>query len=135
MILPLLDDVKTAIYDYIDNARPRSSDEHIFLNLRGYGAISPQTITSTVQRAFEESGINRSNRKHGSHALRSSLASALLAEGNDYPTIQKVLGHRDIQSTRSYAKADIEKLRANALPVPPPTGNYEMLLANAGAAV
>jgi site-specific recombinase XerD len=63
------------------------------------------------------------------------LATALLAEGNSYPTIQKVLGHRDIQSTRSYVKADIEKLRANALSVPPLTENYEMLLANVGAAV
>lgn len=135
LTLPLLKDVKTAIYDYIDNARPQSADEHIFLNLRGYGAVLPQTITANVQRAFERSGIHCGNRPHGSHALRSSLASALLAEGNDYPTIQKVLGHRDIQSTRSYVKADIEKLRANALPVPPPTENYEMLLENAGAAV
>jgi integrase/recombinase XerD len=135
LILPLLEDVKSAIYDYIDNARPQSADEHIFLNLRGYGAISPQTITTNVRRAFKKSGINRGNRKHGSHALRSSLATALLAEGNSYPTIQKVLGHRNIQSTRSYVKADIEKLRANALSVPPFTENYEMLLANVGAAV
>jgi len=132
LVLPLLDDVKSAIDDYVDNTRPQCADEHIFLNLRGYGAVSPQTVTANVQRAFEKSGINRSGRKRGSHSLRSSLASALLAEGNDYPTIQKVLGQKDIQSTRSYVKADIEKLRAYALPVPTPSANYTAALAAVG---
>lgn len=135
LTLPLLKDVKSAIYDYINNARPQSDDEHLFLNVRGYGAMSASTVTANVQRAFDASGIKLDGRTHGSHALRSSLASALLAEGNDYPTIQKVLGHRDIQATRSYVKADIERLRTNALPVPEPAANYERLLANMRAVV
>jgi site-specific recombinase XerD len=128
LVLPLLKDVESAVLDYIENARPLSDDEHIFLNLRGYGAMSAQSITTNVQRVFDASGIVRKGRAHGSHALRSSLASALLAEGNDYSTIQKVLGHRDIQSTRSYVRAEVEKLRVNALPVPRPAANYEQLL-------
>jgi len=135
LTLPLLDDVKYAIYDYINNARPHSSDEQIFLNGRGYGAILPQTISAVVQRAFEKSSIDRKDRKRGSHSLRSSLASALLAEGYNYPTIQKVLGHKEIQSTRSYVKADIEKLRLNALSVPPLAESYEKLLAKSRGAV
>jgi site-specific recombinase XerD len=135
LILPLLDEVKSAIDDYIDNDRPPSTDEHIFLNLRGYGAVSPQSVQAIVRRAFEQSGVNRGNRKHGSHALRSSLATALLVEGNDYPTIQRVLGHRNIQSSKSYVKADIERLRINALPVPQPTANYEVLLSNVGTVI
>lgn len=135
LTLPLLDDVKSAIYDYVDHARPQSANEHIFLNERGYGAILPHSITAAVRRAFENSGINCNNRKHGSHALRSSLASALLVEGNDFPTIQKVLGHRDIQSTRSYVKVNIEQLRTHALPVPNPTESYERLLADVRATV
>ena len=135
LTLPLLEDVKSAIYDYIDNARPKSGDEHIFLNLRCYGAVSAQTVTANVQRMFDTSGIELGGRVHGSHALRSSLASALLAEGNNYPTIQKVLGHRDIQATRSYVKADIERLRANAIPVPKLAANYECLLADMRASV
>jgi site-specific recombinase XerD len=135
LTLPLLEDVKAAINDYVENARPPSVDEHIFLKMRGYGSILPQTITSNIRRIFEKSGINLSGRRHGSHALRSSLASALLAEGNDFSAIQKVLGQRDIQSTRSYVRADIEKLRTNALPIPVPSENYERLLAEAGAAV
>lgn len=130
LTLPLLIDVRLAINDYIDNGRPDSTDAHIFLNARGYGSISSQTVSAVVQRAFEKSNINRKARKRGSHALRSSLASALLVEGNNYQTIQKVLGHKEIQSTRSYVNADIEKLRSNALSVPLFTSNYEMLLAS-----
>lgn len=135
LTLPLLDDVKSAIYDYINNGRPPSNDEHISLNLRGYGAVSPPNVQSIVRSAFANTKINFGNRKRGPHALRSSLASALLVEGNDYPTIQKVLGHRNIQSSQSYVKVDIERLRLNALPVPQPTANYEMLLANVGTAI
>lgn len=135
LTLPLLDEVKSAIYDYVDHARPQSANEHIFLNERGYGAILPPSITAAVRRAFEKSGINCNNRKHGSHALRSSLASALLVEGNDFPTIQKVLGHRDIQSTRSYVKVNIEQLRTHALPVPKPAESYERLLADVRSTV
>lgn len=135
LVLPLLPDVKNAIDDYMNNARPTSDDEHIFLNLRGYGSLLPATVASSIRRIFEMSEVDCGGRKHGSHALRSSLASAMLAEGNDYPTIQKVLGHKDIQSAKSYVKADVEQLRSNALPVPQLTTNYERLLAAVGAAV
>ena len=79
------------------------------------------------------SGVNCKNRKSGSHALRASLATALLSEGNDYHTIQKVLGHRDIESTKVYAKAEVEQLRTNALPVLAPTGAFASLLRDGGA--
>ena len=131
--LPLLDEVKSAVFDYIDNVRPESDDNHIFLNLRGYGYVNPSHVGRIVRMALRRSGVNCKNRKSGSHALRASLATALLSEGNDYHTIQKVLGHRDIESTKVYAKAEVEQLRTNALPVLAPTGAFASLLRDGGA--
>jgi site-specific recombinase XerD len=122
------DEIKDAISDYVDNGRPQVSEPHIFLHKGGYGAISTGAVRRITQRAFAKSGIICGNRKTGLHSLRASLATALLSEGNDYPTIQKVLGQEHIQSTRFYAKADIEQLRAHAISVPPPTGNFAALL-------
>jgi integrase len=130
--LPLLDEVKLALSEYIDVARPASNDDHIFLNVRGFNAITPSNIGQAVKRAIVGSGIDCGNRRRGSHSLRASLATALLEEGNDYATIQQVLGQSDIQSTKSYTKASIEKLRTNALPVPLPSGNFRKLLSVGG---
>jgi site-specific recombinase XerD len=128
----LTDEIKDAISDYINNGRPQISDPHIFLHKGGYGAISTGAARRITQRAFAKSGIVYGNRKTGLHSLRASLATALLSEGNDYPTIQKVLGQEHIQSTKFYAKADIEQLRTHAIAVPPPTGNFASLLRGVG---
>jgi site-specific recombinase XerD len=126
--LPMIDEVESALYDYINNGRPQATSGRIFLCRHGYGAVSPHLISMIVRRAFKRSGIEIGNRKHGPHALRSSLATALLHEGNDYPTIQKVLGHNDIQSTKSYARADVELLRDIAIQAPMPEGTFAELL-------
>ena len=131
--LPLTDEVIAALDDYIDNGRPQSENEHVFLNLRGYGVPLPTSIGEIVRSSFMRSGIDLKGRGSGSHCLRSSLASALLTEGNDFYTIQRVLGQRNIQATKSYVKADVELLRASALPVPLPSGDFEALLKSGGA--
>ena len=129
LTLPLLEEIKVALDDYINNARPESNDKHVFLNQYGYGAVTAETVGYVANKAFGASGINCTDRKRGSHSLRSSLATALHAEGNDYHIIQKILGQTTVQSTKSYIRADVEQLRLNALPVPPPIGNFESLLA------
>lgn len=126
--LPMTDEVRSALCDYINNGRPTATNERIFLCKHGYDAVSPHLISMIVRRAFKRSGINIDNRRHGPHALRSSLATALLHEGNDYSTVQKVLGQKNIQSTKSYARADVEQLREAALSVPLPDGAFAELL-------
>jgi len=126
--LVLLDEVEEGVFDYINNARPESSDEHIFLNKDGYGAVLPATVGDTVRRIMSQTAIKPGNRKLGSHSMRASLATALIDEGNDYAIVQKVLGHLNVQSTKSYVRADVEQLRINALPVLPASGNFQKFL-------
>ena len=113
LILPLLDDVCEAIEEYTQNARGSSSNEHIFLNVASGGRpITAGNIYQIVRKAFDKSGIDCRKRRKGPHALRASLATALLNEGNDLPTIQQVLGQSSIRSAKHYVKVGIENLTA-----------------------
>jgi site-specific recombinase XerD len=101
----LLDEVKDAIFDYVDHGRPQSSAVQIFLNEGGYGVIEAGNIYALTRRAFIRSGIECGIRKMGPHSLRASLATALLSEGNDYHTIQKVLGQMNITVNKILRKS------------------------------
>lgn len=128
LTLPLSEEIETAITDYVENGRPSTYDEVLFLEYNGCGFLSPTAVNSIVRRALQKAGIKSNGRKRGPHSLRASLASALLNEGNDYYTIKEVLGHVNIQSTAAYTKADVETLRECALPVPNPTGRFRTIL-------
>ena len=60
----------------------------------------------------------------GAHALRSSLATALLGEGYNHREVQEALGQKSPETVRFYVKAEVEKLRDYALPVPEPRGDF-----------
>ena len=57
----------------------------------------------------------RSPQKRGMHSLRHTLATRLLQKGTPLPTIAEILGHTSLESTRIYAKSDVEALRSVAL--------------------
>lgn len=131
--LVFLPEVKAAIDDYVHNSRPKSSYREIFLDRGGYNPISAGNVSDITRIAFAHSGVDCKNRRKGPHALRASLATALLAEGNSYFTVQKLLGHANVQTSKAYAKADTEKLRICALPVPAATGNFKAMLKSGGS--
>jgi site-specific recombinase XerD len=57
----------------------------------------------------------RTPQKRGLHSLRHTLATRLLEKGTPLTTIAEILGHTSLESTRIYAKADVEALRSVAL--------------------
>jgi site-specific recombinase XerD len=126
--LPLVDGIKEAINDYVQNGRGSSNNTHVFLRMRGYGSVDACTIQNIVRNSYRKSKIDIGMRSIGSHSLRSSLATALVDEGNDYAVVQKILGHSETNSTKSYVRMNTELLRSNALGVPAPTGNFERFL-------
>lgn len=117
---PMLDEISAALEDYLDNARPESCLPYVFLTKpRPVSSIlSTQGIHAVVSEAFARAGINTSSRRHGAHALRSSQASHLLAEGKNYPEIQQVLGQTSPDVARHYIRVEAERLRECAIEVP-----------------
>jgi len=118
--LPLPAEVGESIIDYIKYARPVSESRSVFLeNKFPNSSIRPEAVSRIVSTAILKSGVDVGERKHGSHALRHTMASLLLECKTPLPVISELLGHTSIQSSMCYLRIDIESLRQCALDVPP----------------
>jgi len=126
IVLPLLPEIRDALDDYLENERPKSESDHIFIYAGPphSGSLQPHTVYSIVSTIVESSGIDPNGRKRGAHALRSSLATALLNEGYNHREVQEALGQKSPNAVKSYVKTDVEHLRDYALPVPMPRGIF-----------
>jgi site-specific recombinase XerD len=117
--LPLLPEVGNAIIDYLKYSRQHSDEPFVFLTVRSpIIPITPGGIESLVQHTFAQAGIDTTNRRHGPHALRHSLAGRLLERHTVLPVISEVLGHENTESTKFYLRVDLTSMRQCALDVP-----------------
>lgn len=118
-IMPLRHDVGTAIVAYIRHGRPASACRRLFLRTLAphVGFASGCAITMIAKQALERAGVD-GYAHHGAHLFRHSLATDLLRPGASFAEIGQLLRHRSIDSTRIYAKLDIDKLRELSLPWP-----------------
>jgi len=77
------------------------------------GATPDRSLNqSSVQRRFQQIVRDAGLRKHASmHTLRHSFATHLLEAGVDVVTLQKILGHADLQTTAHYLHLRSDRLR------------------------
>lgn len=121
LILPLLEDVGMAIIDYIKYVRPATSSPVVFQTCNApIQPISASGMSSIVKKAAYIASIDTSpNRPFGPHTMRSTLASAMLAEEVPLPVISGILGHSDTRTTQEYyLRIDKKQLQRCALDVP-----------------
>lgn len=107
-----------ALAEYLLNERPNVNNEHVFLKEDGK-PLSATSVSTIIFSGFSLCGVAVSNRKHGSHSLRHSLASNMLEQGTGILEISHVLGHASADTTKNiYTKVDINHLRLCELEVP-----------------
>ena len=117
--MPIASDVGTAVVAYLRNSRPKSSCRQLFLRTLAphIGFASGSAITMIAKTALERAGI-RGYAHQGAHIFRHSLATELLRSGATLSEIGQLLRHKSHDTTRIYAKVDIEALRTLSLPWP-----------------
>ncbi len=121
LILPLIDDVKYPLLDYLKNVRPIDTDSDYIFITKNKPYIKNENLkkgSQKVEKYLKKAGININGRKHGFHSLRFSFSTMLLKENVDLYSISTILGHQDIKTTMSYIDIDILKLKELALEVP-----------------
>jgi site-specific recombinase XerD len=117
--MPMPPDVGAALVAYLRDGRPASSCRRLFLRLLAphVGFASGCAITMIAKTALERAGIH-GYAHQGAHIFRHSLATELLRSGASLSEIGQLLRHASHDTTRIYAKVDIEALRALSLPWP-----------------
>lgn len=129
--LPIVNDLKEALLDYIkEREKINTSSNKLFIRARlPFDSLNKgSALDYALSEYFKKAGIDTSNRKHGLHSLRSSLASSMVNDNVPYEIVRKVLGHSDDNVIKHYARLDIEELRKCALKVPPSSGRFGTFL-------
>ena len=115
-ILPLPDATGSAIVAYLREERPRTSNRAIFVrHVAPYDKpIEKGVVKRAVLAGYRRCGWTRTS----VHILRHSMASRLLRTGAPMKDIADILRHRSLDTSAIYAKVDLTKLAAVALPWP-----------------
>jgi len=129
LMLPMVPELKNALLDYINNARPDVDGVVFRVSYPPYDEMTKNGVVACYRRALKNAGIKWGERGFGPRAFRSSLASSMVNDNVPYDAVRKTLGHIDINAIKHYARLDIEQLRLYALPVPEATGAFADFLA------
>jgi integrase/recombinase XerD len=116
VIVPLLDAVGEAILGYLHH-RPEGPFRKVFLSVKApFRPLNSCAISRMVCSYMKKAGVKKIG--SGSGTLRHSWAIRALAQDSPMKCIADVLGHRCLDTTFIYAKADLKTLRQVVMPWP-----------------
>ena len=113
-IVPLNDTAIKYLKMYLEERNKllkKKQNDYLFLNSRGT-AISRQGFFKNLKEILKEKGLDPDI---SPHSLRHSFATHLLNGGADLRSIQLLLGHSDISTTRIYTHITNDKIKQDYL--------------------
>ena len=117
VVLPLMGSVGDAVVCYLRHRYDKTPFREVFLTVKApVRPLNSLGISRLVRNYMHQAGIIMAGA--GSRTLRHSWAIRALANDSPIKSIADVLGHRYIDTTFIYAKADLKTLRDVAMPWP-----------------
>lgn len=109
--LILKPNVGNAILRYIAEVRPNEREyRELFLKMKcPREPVTPKEIYHVAANAFK--GLDIHLEHIGPHSLRRAFATIRVNKGQSFKEIADILGHKQLDTTRIYAKVDLAKLR------------------------
>jgi integrase/recombinase XerD len=116
--LPLPESTGEAVAQYLRQGRPQATDRRLFIRNRAPFDkwLSVAAIRNSMNRAFVRCGL--SDRFCNTHVLRRTMATRLQRSGASVKEIADLLRHQSLDTASTYARVDVEQLRAVALSWP-----------------
>ena len=113
-VLPLPPSTGLAIAEYLRSERPSTANRHIFVrHVAPFDEpIKSDVVRNTVRQAYRRCGLPHTR----VHMLRNTLASRLLYSGGTLKEVSDILRHRALDTSMIYAKVDLKRLSAVAMP-------------------
>jgi integrase len=115
--MPLPKEFGAAISDYILHGRPTSGSRTVFHRVQA--PCTPfETATPVIliaRRALKRANVT-GTRSHHAHIFRHTFATIAIRSGVGMTELAQLLRHKDPDTTRIYAKFDIEGLRSLSRP-------------------
>lgn len=125
LTLPLPAEVGWAIIDYLRYGRPDVDSPIVFI--RHTAPFLPfaegDHLHQLIQSYMRIAHIPTLKKHRGMHSLRHTAASRMLENDTPLPVISDILGHIDTESTATYLKIDIQKLKECCLETPEVTSD------------
>ena len=110
-IVPIGEYIIDSLNNYLEYGRNRllknKVSDYLFLNNRG-GRISRFSFFKILKALLRDKGIKKDV---SPHSLRHSFATHMLENGADLRSIQELLGHSDIATTRIYTHITNKKVQ------------------------
>jgi len=104
--LPISESVASRLSAYLGK-RPNIKSNKVFLS-KNQKPLSPNSVYYLVKKYLKKSGIRKE--KMGPHILRHTVGVSLLKKGVDLVTIQKILGHKRLDTTSIYLHIESEDI-------------------------
>ncbi len=107
---PLTDEGGESLLDYLRHGRPKTVHREVFLTDRApFHPLKADTLYTMIASRMRRVGVTGA--ALGPHALRHAFASCMLKSSQSLKTIADMLGHRTLNSTFIYTKADFKTLQ------------------------
>ena len=119
LVLPLTAIIGNSILDYLENERPDSADDHLFLGeLNPHHPFKAKAVWYQSSKIYEAASIRQEKGdRRGTHLFRHNVATSLLDNGVARPIITETLGQSDPVSLNPYLHTAFEHLKKCALSI------------------
>lgn len=106
-IVPMPESLSNKLWEYLQIRLPLSSYA-VFLS-QADNRIAPSIVEARFRKYLKQSGLT--NKGFTLHKLRHTYASHLIQSGVDLLSVQQLLGHSDLNSTKIYTYMDTAYLK------------------------
>jgi site-specific recombinase XerD len=111
--LPIPVDVGNSLYRYINEGRPKTDSQHVFVQHRApYCKLKRGAFGRTLKAALISAGCEATS---SFHVTRKTFASKLLTAGNTVTAIAAALGHVGVSTVDEYLAVNEEQMRLCAI--------------------